>query len=148
MDQPSPLKVTDETAAILNKVLQLEEFFPEFKADHATHLFKGSDLSFYPANYTLIAQGDTGRDIFIICGGSVSISKSFGGAGADMATLGMGDMFGEIALLQDGVRMATAVTAEDSQIYRLIFDDILYLLENNPELVAHLEALARKRLDA
>ncbi len=146
MEQPFALTVTDDTAAILNKTLRLGRFFPEFTADHVGQLFPHSGLNYYPANHTLISQGETGRDIFVICLGSVKISKTFGEAGAELAVLKTGDMFGEIALVRDGIRMATAVTGEESQIYRLVYQDIQYILKNNPALVEHLKGLAYKRL--
>lgn len=148
MEEPFALTVTDDTAEVLNKALQLQDFFPEFKAEHAVKLFPRSTFRYYPAGYKLIAQGDTGRDIFVICLGGVKISKTMGDAGAEVAVLGAGDMFGEIALVRDGVRMATAVTAEESQIFQLVHEDIQYLLKNNQPLVDHLRALARKRLIA
>jgi CRP-like cAMP-binding protein len=63
-----------------------------------------------------------------------------------LATLGPGTLLGEIALLRDGSRTATVVAAVDCQIYRLVFEDLQYILKNNPALGEHLRALAQKRL--
>lgn len=132
-------------AELLNRVLKLADFFPEFTAEQAAKIFPRSGLWYYPVNHHVIDQGDDGRDLFIIRLGSVSISKTFGDAGADVASLGPGTMFGETGLLREGKRTATIVVTEEAQIYRLVYADIQYLLSNNRELAEHLQQLARER---
>lgn len=132
-------------AELLNRLLKLEGFFPEFKAEHAAKIFPRSGLWYYPKDYHVIEQGEVGRDLFIIRLGRVSISKSFGDAGADVADLGPETMFGETGLLREGQRTATAIVSEEAQIYRLDYGDIQYLLTNNRELADHLQQLARER---
>lgn len=135
----------DALAELLSRALKLDGFFPEFKAEHVEKLFPRSGLYDYPAGSRLIEQGEAGRDVFIICGGSVEVSQSFGTAAAAVAVVKRGDLLGEMALLTDGVRRATAMTLEPSQAYRLVYDDIKYILEHNPRLAAHLKGLAEAR---
>ena len=76
---------------------------------------------------------------------------SHSGAGRDdgdseVAQLGPGDLLGEVALLTDGVRTATAVAADECQIYRVASADIQYILANNMELATHLKKLVAERL--
>ena len=51
----------------------------------------------------------------------------------------------EVALLRDGVRTASIVAMAPTLAFRLAFEDVGYVLKNNPPLHAHLEELARVR---
>lgn len=62
---------------------------------------------------TLIAEGDTGNSLFLVCEGSFGIYRSGGAGAAEMrvAEIGPGQPFGEMALL-DGEPRAASVRAE------------------------------------
>ena len=61
----------------------------------------------------IIRQGDRGRELFIIESGSVSVRASppptKGGADRELAKLGRGDHFGEVALMFDEPRGTTCI---------------------------------------
>ncbi|HEX5615852.1 MAG TPA: cyclic nucleotide-binding domain-containing protein [Acidimicrobiia bacterium] len=59
------------------------------------------------AGEVLVAEGTSGREFFVLLGGSVKVSRN----GRKVTVLGPGSSFGELALLDDGPRTAT-VTAE------------------------------------
>lgn len=145
MPELQKLPSTDETANIVGAVLRLEGFFPEFRGEHLEKLFPRSGLYQYPAGHQLIVQGDVARDLFIVCRGRVAIRQEFGSAAAELAILGEKAIIGEVALLREGERTASGVVSEPSQIYRLAYEDVQYILKNNPDLAAHLTALARER---
>lgn len=139
------IPVDDRIASVLGKALKLDGFFPEFKAEHVTHLFPKSRLTRYPPGVHIIEQGDSGRDLFVICLGQVAVSQVFGAAGAALGELKEGDIFGEIGLIRDGLRTATVITSVESQVFRLAFEDLTYLLTHNSALANHLKSLAQKR---
>jgi CRP-like cAMP-binding protein len=149
-DAPGPVRLVcdDYFAGFLCEALRLQSFFPEFRASHIAKCFPRSGLYCYPDGSRVIAQGDQGRDLFIVYTGAVEVIRSLGSATAGLARLGPGEILGEIALLRDGVRSATAVADGEAQIFRLVFEDIQYLLQHNPPLCEHLKALAAKRLEA
>lgn len=57
----------------------------------------------------IVDQGDTGREAFVILSGDVTIKRN----GRKIASLGAGDVVGELSLLDHGPRTATAVCATD-----------------------------------
>jgi len=67
------------------------------------------------AGKVLMRQGETGREFFVLVDGSVGIDRD----GTRVRALGPGDFFGEIALLSEGPRTATA-TAENPRTNRTI----------------------------
>jgi len=56
--------------------------------------------------YTLMRQGDIGQEFFLIVDGRVRIERD----GQTVATLGPGDYLGEISLISEERRSATAIT--------------------------------------
>src|SRR5262245_55167438 len=99
MDAPKKLASTDAAAGVVNEVLRLDGFFPEFNGEILEKLFPRSGLYSYPQGFPLMTQGDVARDLFIICSGKVAIRQEFGSAAAELAVVGEKAILGEIALL-------------------------------------------------
>lgn len=72
------------------------------------------DRKTYPAEWTVIHQGDTGNCAWYIESGKVSIVQDGPSGRWPLATLGPGEIFGELALIDDSPRMASAITQEPS----------------------------------
>jgi len=136
---------SEADAAALAGALKLAEFFPEFSAELCGKIFPRSGVCSFAAGAALMEQGAPGRDLFVVLQGAVGVSVRMHTANAEVGTVGPGGLLGEIALLRDGTRSATAVAKEPVRAFRLAFADIGYLLEHNQELSAHLQDLARQR---
>jgi CRP/FNR family cyclic AMP-dependent transcriptional regulator len=81
-----------------------------------------------PAGTVLFSEGDKGEEMYIIQSGKVKISKKIRGVEKTLATLDKGEFFGEMAILNDKPRSASAETLEDSDmlvIDRKTFDAML-----------------------
>ena len=140
------MPLDDASADLLRPALKLERFFPaRLKAKDVRLLFSHSALYRYAAQEYVIHQGEDTKDLHIIQRGSVAITKTLGTAGAHLATLGPGDIFGEIALVREGRRVANAIAAAPSLIFRLAYLDVQGLMAGNPELGEHLKSLAERR---
>lgn len=90
----------------------------------------------YRRGETIFHQGDPGDSLYIIEAGSVKIvlPSPEGDEGAIIATLGRGDFFGELALVDGAPHSATAVASEPVSaliLQQAVFDD---LLETQPGL--------------
>lgn len=81
-----------------------------------------------PKDHHVIEQGTEGTEFFIIFGGSVKVHVDDGrnqdlrGLGTCVAELQDGDSFGELALLGNGQRAATVVTATDTRFFKVMED--------------------------
>ena len=76
----------------------------------------------YSDSQTVFAEGDPGDSMFFIVKGRIHIEKRAQAAGAmnkTLAVLEAGDYFGEMALLDQKPRSASAVAAGDARILRL-----------------------------
>ncbi len=81
-------------------------------------------------NATIFDEGDLGDAVFIVETGSVGIFREGAdGSPVQLATLGAGEMFGEMAVIDGSPRMASAVALEDSIVVRIHRDVLEAKLE-------------------
>ncbi len=69
----------------------------------------------FPPGEVIIAQGDAGDAFYAIVSGQARVDRD----GRELATLGAGDHFGELALLNDAPRNATVVARTPMRAFRL-----------------------------
>lgn len=91
---------------------------------------------------TVIVEGSGGAAFFLIDSGEAKVSKK----GVEVATLGPGDYFGEIALIDGGPRTATVTAATDLVCYGLTFWEFRPLVEANGSIGWKLAQALAKRL--
>ena len=70
----------------------------------------------FPAGTVLFREGDPGGEMYVIQRGSVSISARVGAVEKVLTTLGQGEFFGEMSILNRAPRSATAACVEDCQL--------------------------------
>lgn len=93
---------------------------------------------------TVIMEGSGGAAFFFIDSGEAIVSVK----GVAVATLGPGDYFGEIALIDGGPRSATVTAATDLVCYGLTFWEFRPLVERNGAIGWKLLQALAKRLRA
>jgi CRP/FNR family transcriptional regulator, cyclic AMP receptor protein len=117
-------------------------------ADIQNQLFSRFGRKF-PANTVLFHEGDRGDEMFIIQTGRVKISKRIRGVEKTLATLEKGEFFGEMSILNDKPRSATAETLDACDmlvIDRKTFDT---LIRGNAEIaVRFIKRLADRLREA
>jgi CRP/FNR family transcriptional regulator, cyclic AMP receptor protein len=94
-----------------------------------------------PEGKTLITEGDTGREFFVLVEGTAEVTRG----GRKIASIGPGDFFGEISLIAKTPRNATIATT--SPVRALVITDRAFrgLLEHSPQIaVGVLVALAER----
>ncbi|MDE2314407.1 MAG: Crp/Fnr family transcriptional regulator, partial [Elusimicrobia bacterium] len=95
----------------------------------------------------IFQEGSTGMSLYFVSSGRVRISKSFsGGSSADLATLGPGDFFGEMALIEGESRSAAALAEEGVEVLFIAKSDFKRLLLGNPALLFYLLKIVCRRL--
>jgi CRP/FNR family transcriptional regulator, cyclic AMP receptor protein len=81
-----------------------------------------------PAGEELTHEGRSGREFFVILDGSVRVERE----GNVIRTLGPGEFFGEIALIDGGPRTATVTTETPVRALVLAHHDFRTLINDNP----------------
>src|SRR5512140_2216551 len=82
----------------------------------------------FPMGTVLFREGDRGEEMYILQSGKVKISKKIRGVEKTLATLEKGEFFGEMAILNDKPRSASAETVDESEmlvIDRKTFDALI-----------------------
>ena len=113
-------------------------------ADRAT-LSNAAQLRTYRRGDIIVRQGQPGESFFVIVRGRVAVTiLSPEGREVVLNSLGEGDHFGEMALLDDEPRSATVVAQERSDLAILSRDVFLDLLRSNFVLTRALLRLSRR----
>jgi len=86
----------------------------------------------YKKNEVIFNEGDVGLGMYIIIGGSVEIVCE--PESHILAELGEGDFFGELSLLDDSPRSASAITTTPCKIVCFFKPELLDLIDRNPKL--------------
>jgi len=100
----------------------------------------------YPADCLLFAEGEPGDELYVIQEGSVKISKIMNNQEVVLAVLRKGDIFGEMALLENKPRTATAETPENCTVLAVNQANFTNLIKTSPELVARMTTLMAERI--
>jgi len=89
----------------------------------------------FKAGETIFWEGEPGVGMYIIQRGSVTISKYFAQEERKvLAMLKAGEFFGELALLDETPRSASAMAKEEAKILGLFRPDLFSLLDRKPRL--------------
>jgi CRP-like cAMP-binding protein len=140
------LKQDGGSAELVRKAFQLGELPVGVHAQEIASLFPNSGLFEYAADEHIIEQDDASKDVYLLCEGKVAIAKTFGSAGTTLATLNAGAVFGEMAFLNNGVRVATAAAQTKCKVLRMAAQDIEAVLKTNPPLGTQLKQMAARRV--
>ena len=97
---------------------------------------------FVPKGSVIIKEGDEGYSAYLIQSGEVEVySENKEGKKVVLATLGAGEICGEMALIEDGVRTASVRTKEDCNlviITRAAFEEKLRKTDTTIRAVVHM----------
>ena len=84
---------------------------------------------------TIFAKGDPGTSLFAVCSGTVKISNhSTDGKDAVFNLINVGEIFGEIALLDGQPRTAEAIALSDCELMVIDRRDFVPLIKSEPEI--------------
>lgn len=117
---------------VLLDMNHLNDFFYTFAENNRLYNFIESyECIFYNNGEYVVRAGELGDSAFVIIEGEIEVRA----AGTDqvLATMGRGEVFGELALLTDDVRTADVVACSDLRIMSLPKEAFLEHLMNNPD---------------
>ncbi|MDD5628546.1 MAG: cyclic nucleotide-binding domain-containing protein [Elusimicrobia bacterium] len=127
------------------------DLFKDLRFVDLGHLVQSMHSRTYHEGEVLFMEGDIGRALFILESGQVQLTK----AGPDgqprkIYTIQPGEFFGEMALLEQLPRTATATAVERSQVLLLYRSKLESLLSSHPrigvQIMTHLAQLLSARL--
>ena len=88
----------------------------------------------FAAGETMFRESDLGESAFIVHEGTVEIVKNHGGQDVYLATLGPGDTIGEMSMIDDTPRSATAIAKTGVVADEIHHDDFYQALQTDREV--------------
>lgn len=127
-------------------LLKAVPFFELLRTDQLRHLAAALEPIAWPGGEVIFERGEAGDAMYILVGGRVGISLSATPPYDQLINeLGAGEFFGEMAILDDQPRSASAVAIEGTEAYSLSKEKTRGLLLAYPELgTGMLRALSRR----
>ncbi|MBF0564194.1 MAG: cyclic nucleotide-binding domain-containing protein [Nitrospirae bacterium] len=138
---------TDEMAETKMKKKRFLEYLSQ---GDFIDMFGKTAIKHFMAGDAVVREGEVGTAMYLIEDGEIEFFSNIAMEGsADKVSyggLGRGEVFGEIALLQSGIRSATGIVKTDNAYLREIDKDYFEaLIENNPRFAYYITELAEER---
>ena len=130
-------------------LLQEVDIFKPFSEEAKHYLSDRIRRHRFEQGDVIVQQGDAGDSLFIIVEGVVGVQvQSDDGRTKEVARLGAGDFFGEMALLTGEERTATVIALVDTYLFELTQADIAPLIEQQPEVSERVSKVLTQRHQA
>lgn len=100
----------------------------------------------YPKGTMIFAESMPGQELYIIQKGSVKISKIVNDNEVMLAVLKPGDIFGEMSLIENKPRSASAIAYEDATLLAVNRENFARMVQSQPQIIARLTTLLAERI--
>jgi CRP-like cAMP-binding protein len=110
---------------------------------------EGSDTEFtrtYAKDTMIFAEGQVGQEMYILQKGQVKISKIVGDKEVLLAILKPGDIFGEMSLIENKPRSASADAYEDAVLLAVNRANFQRMVTTQPQIITRLTTLLAERI--
>jgi len=126
-----PAQIVDIEGKSLHEILAQIDIFAELGAGHLRRLENIGVEERFKRNETIFSEGDAGDRFYILLDGAVRISRFVPGMGEEaLAVLRKGAYFGEMSLIDEAPRSATAIVHEKCHLFviaRRDLEDLLFV---------------------
>jgi CRP/FNR family transcriptional regulator len=135
----------DSTVELLRSV----PLFAGLEEDELERVSRVAVTRSFPAGTRVFHEGDSSDACYIVRSGSFRVTREHSdGRAITLATLGPGEVFGELAMLDRDTRSASAEALTDGELLALPAKDVLALLNRHPEISTKLVRALVSRLRA
>lgn len=123
------MTATTEARDLLARVPLFRELSPR----SLRRLAKLCVVRHFAAGSVLIEEGGTGLGLFVLTSGSVEVARAIPGGQLHLATLGPGEVVGELALIDDRPRSASVTATTDTACLLITRNGFRELVQRDPE---------------
>jgi CRP/FNR family cyclic AMP-dependent transcriptional regulator len=132
-----------ESVELLSRV----PLFSELSREELERISRVSVARSFPAGVRVFHEGDHSDACYLVRKGDLRVTREHpDGRAIALATLGAGDIFGELAMLDGEARSASVETLTDCELLALPAADVRRLLADHPGISVKLIAALTKRL--
>jgi len=138
---------TLQTVSSLERILLLREvpLFAELSPDDLKQIAEIAREQLYSDGAVLCREGEEGNELYVLASGQVRVTKKSNGTEKILATRGVGEFVGEMAIIESAPRSATV--RADGDVRALVIDAQAFksILRDRPEVsLAVLRGLSRR----
>jgi CRP/FNR family transcriptional regulator len=137
---PRRVKLDEDPLDALRRV----PLFDRCPEDELAAIARDAVVIAYDDGEVIVPEGDEGSAFYVILQGRTRVTR----AGADVAVLGPGESFGEVALLQDRPRTATVLAVGETTVLGILRAAFKPMLLRNPRVALRILEQERERSDA
>jgi CRP/FNR family cyclic AMP-dependent transcriptional regulator len=133
----------EESIDLLGRV----PLFAELSRDELERIADVAIPRSFPKGVRVFHEGDTSDACYIVRDGDLRVTREHSdGRAIALATLGPGDFFGELAMLDGGTRSASVETITDCELLGVPASDIRRVISTHGDIAAKLIVAITRRL--
>ena len=122
------------------------ELFAGMSEEEFRNVLNEFEVRSFPDKANVVEEGDSGDSLYIIKAGSARVVAHLLGKEIELAVLGEGDVFGEVAFLTGRPRTAAVVADGPLEVYEINRLNIEKIIERNPDVLSKLEDFYESRV--
>lgn len=100
----------------------------------------------YPRGTYLFRRNDPSHELYIVKRGKLKIFKTEGDVEIEFDEAGPGEVIGELAALDGGLRTASVVAIEDTEVFVIPYDDFQKIVRQIPDWLKKITMILVQRL--
>ena len=112
-----------------HQILKQMQLFDEFYDAEIKAFIRAAVRRSEPAGHVFLAMGAVNASLFIICGGAVQVKRIGSSDDVPIATLGVGQTFGEMSFMDGSAATASVIAAEPTEVLELSRQAVDQLIE-------------------
>ncbi len=139
----TPRRWTLETVDLLGRV----PLFADMSPDELDRIVQVAIPRAFPKGVRVFHEGDDSDACYVVRSGDLRVTREHSdGRAIALATLGPGDFFGELAMLDGGARSASVETLSDAELLALPAMDMRRVISQHGDIAAKLIVALTRRL--
>ncbi|UUX48633.1 cyclic nucleotide-binding domain-containing protein [Nisaea acidiphila] len=140
---PAARRVLDQAA--MTRQIQTH-LAPNIDPEMLQEVVETAEIESFSAGDTVISEGETSNDVYLIRTGSMTVSRRIAGRDIVLSYIPAGNYIGEMALLGNTPRSATVKATVASEAIKIDAGAFKRLIEREPDLRRQIEARFQDRL--
>ena len=109
-------------------LLEQHPLLVNLEPDQLDHLARAGEVESYNPGEAIVVEGSLGDALFLILSGQVAVHRG----AQTFATLGGGEFFGEMSLVEPAPRSATVTSMSATFLFRLPHDELRDMITEDP----------------
>lgn len=132
---------------ITDTALRAVPIFKQLSDEQRSRLIEQSSLMGFKAGTPIVHEQEPGDSFYIMIYGTAQVSYRDDDKTVNVASLKVGDFFGEWSLLTGAPRMASVIAESRVEVIHVDYSLFLDLIQRNPDLRERLDQVAHHRLE-